>query len=533
MTEKFWSDSDGGHKLVRDQNGVLHAVFADITQIISTHTDRLIYARSTDDGASWSKYEIASATGTNSMIWSPALAVYDGQVYVVAGTGQGPVASYNLTLFKFFATGVPVPSSFTVSAGNGDYFRFTDIAIDADGMLNIAAIHGLVSSKVKFYRGAAAGTSFPEEIAVSAWTTSPQYPMYPALSIDADRNVYLAFEMFNNFNSAADASAEIRVYKRTSSNGNWSSFATVSSGFRNRHVRIINDSSQNLHLVYKKIPVKGGAMSLAYAVYSSAGGTPTYLNESIASAVEIHTPQIGLTTANIPVIQYVARDSATDYEIRQVSKKSATVWSAPRKIAPDYGRSVFLHMLPTVYDDKPHMLWFSDTKPDTTYTNYNTVYFNRAPDYVAPYQPNPPSSVVWTDKSTNSQDQQDIVVNVGNDWTSRAEHSSPIQYQIRGTRGVNYDIGWTTFSSARTTSNIHDRQTVTVSVQARDAAGNISEWSNTVAVYLADRTAPTRSAFSINADYVSGSNRYVSKNAVVLTIAAVDNVNGTAGQSGV
>jgi hypothetical protein len=522
-TDRFWYDSDGGHKFVRDQSGVLHAVFADTTNPnVSTHTDRLIYARSTDNGASWQKYTIDTRSGIRSLIWSPSLAVYGGQVYVVAATGQGEAINYNLTLFKFSATGTPAPSSVAVSTNSGNYFRFTDIVIDNSGMLNIAVTYGLSPSVIRFYRGVATGSSFPEETAVSAWTSPPQYPMYPALSVDAANNVYLAFEMFNDFNSAADTSAVIRVYKRSSGGSSWSSFATVSSGFRNRHASMINDSSNNLHLVYSKMTAKGGAMNLAYAVYNSAGAL-SYSNESIASALELYSPQIGLTTANIPVIQYVNRENTSaSHEIRQVSRKSASAWSVPLKMAPDASRAFFLHMLPVVYDEMPHMLWFDDIN--------TTVYFNRAPDRIAPYQPAAPS-LLWVDKSLNSADTQGITVNT-NAWTLRADHATPIQYDFAGARPVT-DVDWSAYAANRAVASFGDRQTVSASIRARDAAGNISEWSPTISVSLADRTAPTRSAFSINADYVSGAGRDVSKNNILLAITAVDNVNGTAGQSGV
>jgi hypothetical protein len=125
----------------------------------------------------------------------------------------------------------------------------------------------------------------------------------------------------------------------------------------------------------------------------------------------------------------------------------------------------------------------------------------------------------------NSADTQGITVNT-NGWTARADHATPIEYDFAGARLVT-DVNWSAYAASRAVASFGDRQTVSASIRAQDAAGNISEWSPTVSVYLADRTSPNGS-LSIN----SG-NTYTNTINVTLGLTYSDTINGSAGQSGV
>jgi len=84
--------SDSGHKLVRDSNGYLHAVFMNFKS--SGNTYEIIYARS-PDGYTWSSKVVTTRAGQFQYARSPAIAVSGNTVYIVytdsvdGGTNRG------------------------------------------------------------------------------------------------------------------------------------------------------------------------------------------------------------------------------------------------------------------------------------------------------------------------------------------------------------------------------------------------------------------------------------------------------------
>ncbi|MDR1997728.1 MAG: hypothetical protein LBQ83_05335, partial [Candidatus Margulisbacteria bacterium] len=293
--------------------------------------------------------------------------------------------------------------------------------------------------------------------------------------------------------------------------------------YRAQHPGLAVDQSSNVHLAYSYEPTQGGAMSLMYHMYNSAGTLQTTRN--LASAAEIYTPQIGLAPNNIPLIQYVNRDSSgAQYEIRQVSKKAPAVWSAPVKVSPLTSSAglgaVYAHMATPVLDDRPQMLWYNMTAADGA---TGDVYFHRAPDLVAPWIPAAPLAPVWYDRGVNSSANQEVSVTLAG--SVLPVNSTQVLYDWENAS----DSAWIGAPAHRQTG-VSDRQSVRVRIQARDAASNTSEYSPwSVYTGLADRTPPTGS--SLISGLTVGSRRYVSSNAVTVQLTAADQTTGGSGIS--
>jgi len=111
-------------------------------------------------------------------------------------------------------------------------------------------------------------------------------------------------------------------------------------------------------------------------------GTSLPAGFPVITAREIYSPQIGFATnaaapgGVIPVIQFVS-GNGTNYEIWQISQKSATTWSAPQRVSPPGGNAVFLHMVADIRNNRPDIIWFDHTG--------SSVHYLSVPDLIAPW----------------------------------------------------------------------------------------------------------------------------------------------------
>ncbi|GBR76715.1 hypothetical protein NO2_1222 [Candidatus Termititenax persephonae] len=395
----------------------------------------------------------------------------------------------------------------------GDYSYYTDIVLDTFGNIGVAVVYGN-NRKIRFFYIDPSG-SFVEDNSSSGYTyfVPDNYLAYiPSLSTDSQGDFYLAFDLYDS----SFSSGQVKIYKR-SSGGSWTLYDTMPHVYMEQYVNIAHDQFANLHVVYSKQDSAGSNMQLIHRSYDST--KTLFADEVLANKLEIYSPHIGFTTANIPVIQFIESNNSnsadySDNRIMQISQRSPTVWSEPQAVS-GYG-AVFAHMAPNIQNDQPDTLWFDPVQ--------TKVFFNEnLPDLIAPWQPDAPSVVWEADQSPlNSTDNQTITASIA----ALPTRSAQVQYNYFGVRGNTglAQSAWTTgLSDAR--ASVYDRQQVDVAVRARDNATppNISEWSATVSVQVSDRTPPVSNRFSINA----ADPQYASSNSVSLQLGAADPAPGS------
>jgi hypothetical protein len=524
---------DGGHKLARSARA-LHSVF--VHKDNSTYT--LVYSQSDNNGATWQYKNLVTTTNSTFIpIVNPSIAVLNNKLYVV----YAEQFALKLIVFDDAVVNNIVANTYSVDSGGKYYHLYTDIAFNNNNIY-IAAIFDVDRYRVRFFHADINNlSSWTEEKAPSNKSDSNDFDYFTPLTdysvptiamrvnlavSPVDQDVVLAFDYAQVDNSTYDtlisnAASRVAIHKYDSSSG----FPIASSPLYIDSAQYGNaayDTDGNLHVVYTADPLSG-TNTLGYKKYDADLNLISTTGFPAITAQKIYSPHIGFTTANIPVIQFVS-SNGTSYEILQISQRAPAVWttgSLIKNVSSPANPAVFSHMVADVRDDRPDMLWWN-----TNNGSSGAVYYNRPDDYIAPWIPDTPS-LQWIDKGLNSGDTQGITVNA-NSWTARADHANPIQYAINGSRGTNYNIGWSTFSTNHAVQNIGDRQTVSASIRAQDAVGNMSEWSPTVSIYLADRTSPAGSVV-IN----SGDPLYTNNVNVNLQLSYNDNVPGPDGQSGV
>jgi hypothetical protein len=283
-------------------------------------------------------------------------------------------------------------------------------------------------------------------------------------------------------------------------------------------------------VAYARKATQNSSYSLGYRVYHDNTFASTAFTEisTNVTAPEILTTRLGLTTANIPVIQYVFHDGA-NYKIGQIHLKSPVEWSAPTKSITTAGgegansASVYAHLLPGILNDRPYMLWYD-------YQN-KKVWFNHAPDKIAPWQPVPPR-ITWVTSNVNTTGNQIVTLSL----TAAPPRSSQMFYEVfrvstDGKTLTSIASGnWLANASALavTLNNIFnpagqravaaDDQSLVLRGRARDENGNESVWSAyTLTINIPDRTPPLITTLNISED----------NDSFFITLNAVDKHNIT------
>ncbi|MDR1997457.1 MAG: hypothetical protein LBQ83_03955 [Candidatus Margulisbacteria bacterium] len=323
--------------------------------------------------------------------------------------------------------------------------------------------------------------------------------------------MFLAADYLDNTNYENKVA---RVFKRAA-NGSWSLFAPASGAYTGRHPAIVNDPAGELHLIYSVTPNGSGTMDLMYRKYNSSG-TETAA-QKLLSAPIVYTPQLGFAPNSaapagvIPVVQFVS-GNGTDYRIWQTSQLAAAIWSAPTASITSGNQAVFLHTVSSITGDQPDMLW---------YDNLNKkVYFNRAPDKIAAWQPPAAPVVKWADQGLNSGNTQKVSASV----TVLPAGSTQVFYDWEGA-GLS-DTAYSA-NTVDTKSDVSDRQKIKARIMAKDAAGNESLYSP----YSAEITIPdrTRPAGTIQ---ISGGADYTNTINVTLLLTYNDTTPDGTNQSG-
>ncbi|MDR1997027.1 MAG: hypothetical protein LBQ83_01710, partial [Candidatus Margulisbacteria bacterium] len=242
--------SDGGHKLVRSpaNPGVLHAVFYDGTG--SSNTYKLIYATSTNDGASWTKRELYTITGGGTSLDDPAIAVdSSGRVYISYGelnTGRGML---NLISGSNLLTDPITPVTVTYNTSQRVYQ--TDIAVDSAGYVNVAMVFvgsgdaSTIPCKIMVYTGRTANSINGGFDEYAVQETGKGF--IPRLFPGSGGDLFLTFDLLEEY--SITSRRLIKVYKRAS--GSWNTgFATINNGYssayRAQHPGLALDQSSNV-----------------------------------------------------------------------------------------------------------------------------------------------------------------------------------------------------------------------------------------------------------------------------------------------
>ncbi|GBR72524.1 hypothetical protein NO1_0036 [Candidatus Termititenax aidoneus] len=514
---------DGGHKLVTSNYG-FHAVFHDR---ISVGNFRLLYAFSAD-GVNWSYRELDNVqqnSHDNYHISDPSIAYYNNNLYISYyknSTPPNPQRQVHLRILDANPAVSGTGTDHVLETTTGGVFRYTDVYVNSTGVY-VAATYtsSTISHNVRVFKCAFDGTV--QETKIFGYSY-PEASLLPVFYPKSGNDFYLAYGLYGRQDThATNPTSSIVVYNGLSSSIN------IKDGYRIEYVNLIS-SGNGFLAAYVKQPSEGSLEDrLVYRVYHSfSEGDYTEIDTKV-TASEIYTTQLGLTTANVPVIQYVFHDGQ-NYKIGQIHLKSPTEWSAPTKSITTAGSegagsaSVYAHMLPNVDNDRPYMLWYD-------YQN-KKVWFNNAPDKIAPWQPLTPK-ITWVTSNVNTTGNQVVTLSL----TAAPLHSSEMYYEIfrvsaSGTRTGIASGNWLVNASALnvTLNNIisaagqkaavsADNQRLVLRAMSRDEVGNESVWSDyTLTINIPDRTPPNIASLTIPADYA----RYVSKNAVQLSLSASD-----------
>ncbi|GBR76207.1 phage tail protein, partial [Candidatus Termititenax persephonae] len=362
-------EADGGHKLARSASGKLHAVFVNK----NGNNNQLIHAYSAD-GLNFTTTVLTENNGASAGLYNPALAVFGEDVYVVYVDNKSS-ADRKLSIIKYTADG-STPQSAVVTLNNNNPFYYTDIALDKDGYIYVAATFS-TSYKVKIFRSNTPQdiTSFIEETCSGGDFNTARAFLPKLATDDGNGRVYLAYELRNA--PGADTSKYIAIHTRMKmgSYGVWYPAEKVSPNFRAQHPDIVAHDGK-LHLVYSEQPDSSADdCNLRYRIYDT--DLEIQSDEIIHSAKRIYSPCLSFA-GDTPLIQYVDSADGATHQIKQTAKNMDGTWIAPQ-ILSNTPNAVYVHTVANVTNDLPDVLWYN--------TIDQKVYFSAktdTPDMVAP-----------------------------------------------------------------------------------------------------------------------------------------------------
>ncbi|MDR1323392.1 MAG: hypothetical protein LBK68_03030, partial [Candidatus Margulisbacteria bacterium] len=350
-------EADGGHKLARSASDKLHAVFVSVSGSGSSSSYKLIRAYS--DGSGFTTDMITENTGASAYLRNPALAVFNEDVYVVYVEAKD-ASNRGLSIIKYTANGnVQQYTRVTMDASN--VFYYTDIALDKDGYIYVAATFRSDSSqKVRVFRSNLPRNIFSfkeEKYNGNGGDFNTTLAYLPKLTVDESGNVYLAYEVRNA--TAGDMSKKIAVHKRQTigASTGWFGYVEVSPNFRAQHPDIVYRNGQ-LHLVYSEQPNNiNDDCNLRYRIYND--NLVIQSDEIILSAKKIYSPRLSFS-GDTPLIQYVDSADGSTYHVKMTAKNTSGSWSAPQTLS-NASNAVYVHNVVDVRNDLPDVLWYNTT----------------------------------------------------------------------------------------------------------------------------------------------------------------------------
>ncbi|MDR1324215.1 MAG: hypothetical protein LBK68_07260 [Candidatus Margulisbacteria bacterium] len=536
--------SDGGHKLVTSNNG-FHAVFTHRIRDLKEY--KLYYVTSNVSGGNWSSLQELDNININSPLGAytlsdPSLFYYNNDIYIcyyksgideTATGGQNNIRKLRLIKLPNGRADQMISTNI-VEAEFGHSFFITDIYVDSTSVyVAVTDRDTKLFTSVRVYK-----------LDYSLNKQEEYHFGYPALgeypTINAGAPIFSAGNTSTDFFlTYAKYDFGISEVNKDNPTGNMVVLRHTASGWSNVTLNIVDGyiayrpsvlvSGNQLLVSYSKKAVQNGAYSLGYRVYHDNTFASTAFTEitTNVSAPEILTTRLGLTTANIPVIQYVFHDGQ-NYKIGQIHLKSPTEWSTPTKSITTAGgegagsASVYAHMLPGIIDDQPYMLWYD-------YQN-KKVWFNHAPDKISPWKPLTPN-ITWITSNVNTTGNQIVTLSL----TAAPARSTHMFYEVfrvpssgvmssiaSGNWLANADALTVTLndvvSAGQRAALSADDQYLVLRARARDEHDNESTWSGyTALIHIPDRTPPRITTLNTGEDADS----------IFITLNAVDKHNVT------
>ncbi|GBR74796.1 hypothetical protein NO1_1909, partial [Candidatus Termititenax aidoneus] len=318
--------SDNGHKLVTSSSG-FHAVF---THRLRNYKEyKLYYVTSNAGGSNWSSLQeldninIPDTVPGTYALSDPSLAYYNNDIYIcyyksgineTASGGQDNLRK--LRLIKLPNGRADQKVSVNIAEAEfGHAFFITDIYVNATGvyvavtdrdtgMFTSVRVYKLDSSLNK-----QAEYHFEYPALGGSPTMNAGAPIFSAGNTSSD--FFLAYAKYDfglNRINKDNPTGNIVVLRYTSSG--WSNVTlNVEDGYIASRPSVLVSGNQLL-VAYSKKAAQNSAHSLGYRAYHDNTFASTAYTEiaTNVTASEILTTRLGLTTANIPVIQYVFHD---------------------------------------------------------------------------------------------------------------------------------------------------------------------------------------------------------------------------------
>ncbi|MDR1997941.1 MAG: hypothetical protein LBQ83_06430 [Candidatus Margulisbacteria bacterium] len=372
------ANSDGGHKIAEDADGVRHAVFVDIRSLSNGDSYQLIYARSTDQGMNWTTTALSSVVYSTDgkYIRDPSIAVKGSDIYI-SYAGADSAADRGVRLLKFSynkaSNTIGTVNSYWVAKNTAAQFRYSDIAIDPAGYISIVSI---LNNVPRYYRSTAAnGTTFAEETVFStALPGAATQTSVPHLSIDpTNSGVFLTFDCYD----ANLTTGWVNVYKRDSANS-WSRvvFLTSAAGWIYQQTNILVRNNK-IYLAYVKQPNSGNPT--AYGAIYNTSGAVIDSEKVLVSGLRIYSPQIGINESGqmVVVLGYMETAQYVRHFMNSYTKSSDTSGFAAATIPFTWYSDVgggsgwsfasgmtirgLIHLLPDIKYNQPQVLHMAKT----------------------------------------------------------------------------------------------------------------------------------------------------------------------------
>ena len=480
-----------GQRIVRDINGVLHAVYYRTDN--TTTFRQIIYGRSENNGTSWSNQTIATSV-TNLLVLAPSIAINHANpaaVFVVWSQfndpqGSGETRTY-IRLGSSTATsgttagtttfgspieisnqllGYTVPVDFVGSTALDNF-----VYVDTFGLVHLvwSYAHGFTDHDI-YHAVSIGGANWQVTPSVlDALDGDPNSDRHPRITEDNMGQIQLVW--------MAQRSAIAPNYP----NGSQIAFATRTAGPTGTFGAVTTyDPSpimqNSIYFPDMKYDTTGNR-HLTFVEYSSPNYSVRYRqnNDPPQTISKVDRPfkvsMISLTTHDVPVVLFW-NSPGTNKKFSSTSKLSATEWTAPRSQSPLNRRNAA--MIPVIRQDAGgndilSAVWFATD-------NYGTKYAQDT-DHIPPYQPAPSGGALQS-CSTCVGDNQSVAVTYTGTPSPPADatHAAPFNFHLDTLSGnpvVNRESGFQT-ASTYTFTGIPDNSTFALTVEVRDAAGNVS-----------------------------------------------------------
>jgi len=307
-TEESITQYNSQRKLVRTSEGYLHRVYSKF----DGSNYRVYYAKSTDDGSTWTKTVLTSGTDCK----NPTIASdSEDNLWVV-------YEKYHYGIMYRKNSGLSWDNEQEIS---GDYGLVPTIAVDSNDNIHVAWYTDYVIYWVRYrtYNG-------------TAWSSTQNvresnYPKYPSIAVDTNNYVHVVWQEKN----ATTNTYNIKHRKKTSS---WQPVYNITSGetYNQTHPCIATDLSGNAHIIWQTQDHQ-----IKYIKYKSDGSWETIKTVCDGDIYEQRNPSISVYSDYYVYTTWFGQSAShhDNYIIRE-SHKTTGSWSSASDILYPTGKDV-------------------------------------------------------------------------------------------------------------------------------------------------------------------------------------------------